>query len=76
MVWGLNDQESNSISSLLGVQIKTQQRASSTLGFTLKASGYKKVDWAWLLAKIEKRILSWCNRWLSRAEDWCSSNQL
>jgi hypothetical protein len=67
MVWGLNNQESNSISTLLGVQVKDPAEGLKYLGFTLKATGYRKADWAWLLAKIEKRFISWYNRWLSRA---------
>jgi hypothetical protein len=26
---------------------------------------YKAEDWGWLIAKYEKRIGHWCNRWLS-----------
>jgi hypothetical protein len=36
------------------------------LGFHLKANGYVKRDWLWLVTKIEKKINSWCNRWLSK----------
>ena len=38
------------------------------LGFHLKPNSYLKRDWMWLLAKIEKRIWGWSQRWLSRAE--------
>eukprot|EP00253_Pinus_taeda_P029408 PITA_29408 len=37
------------------------------LGFWLKPAVYKKVDWNWLIAKIESRISHWSFRWLSRA---------
>ena len=37
------------------------------LGFRLKPNCYKKEDWNWLLTKLESRINSRCNRWLSRA---------
>jgi hypothetical protein len=35
------------------------------LGYFLKPDKYKAVDWRWLIAKFEKRISHWCNRWLS-----------
>jgi hypothetical protein len=35
------------------------------LGYFLKIDRYKKEDWQWLIAKYEKQISHWCNRWLS-----------
>jgi len=35
------------------------------LGYFLKASSYRIVDWFWLVKKFEKRINFWANRWLS-----------
>jgi hypothetical protein len=35
------------------------------LGYYLKTGVYKVDDWSWLLAKMEKKIGLWCNRWLS-----------
>jgi len=35
------------------------------LGYYLKVESYKVVDWRWLIAKFEKRIIHWCNRWLT-----------
>lgn len=37
------------------------------LGFHLKLNDYKKVDWMWLTAKIEKTLKVWRFRLLSRA---------
>ena len=37
------------------------------LGFHLKPNSYKKIDWVWLLSKIEKRIGAWSHKCLSRA---------
>jgi len=37
------------------------------LGFHLKPNDYRKNDWLWLLAKLEKRLKFWCYKWLSRA---------
>jgi hypothetical protein len=31
----------------------------------LKSEKYKAEDWRWLIAKYDKRIGHWCNRWLS-----------
>jgi len=36
------------------------------LGFHLKPNFYTKIDWNWLLAKLEKRLKSWSFRWLYR----------
>jgi hypothetical protein len=35
------------------------------LGYFLKAEHYKASDWDWLIAKVEKKVGHWCNRWLS-----------
>jgi len=35
------------------------------LGFTLKPNCYDKMDWWWLLDRVEMRIGRWCYRWLS-----------
>jgi hypothetical protein len=67
MAWGLNDQEILATSALFGIQFKNPSKGLKYLGFNIKAIGYKKIDWAWLLSKVEKIIHSWCNRWLSRA---------
>ena len=32
------------------------------LGFILNSNAYLRKDWAWLVAKIEKRLLLWCNK--------------
>ena len=37
------------------------------LGFSLKANRYRKQDWFWLLRKVEKRLMVWSHKWLSRA---------
>ena len=37
------------------------------LGFPLKAIFYKKQDWFWLVGKVEKRLMVWSHKWLSRA---------
>ena len=37
------------------------------LGFSLKANLYRKQDWYWLVRKVEKRLMVWSHKWLSRA---------
>ena len=37
------------------------------LGFSLKANLYRKQDWMWLVGKVEKRLMVWSHKWLSRA---------
>ena len=37
------------------------------LGFFIKPNGYRKFDWKWLIGKLEKRLMIWSNKWLSRA---------
>jgi hypothetical protein len=39
------------------------------LSFILKPDSYKKIDWGWILEKIEGIIKTWCNRWLSIGGD-------
>ena len=36
------------------------------MGFIIKPNNYKKVDWNWLIAKLEKKLNFWSHRWLSR----------
>lgn len=36
--------------------------------FHLKQNDYRKGDWLWLIAKIEKMLKAWSYRWLSRAD--------
>jgi len=36
------------------------------LGFHLKPNSYKKVDWMWLLAKMDKRLNISSFKWLSQ----------
>ena len=37
------------------------------LSFYLKPNDYRKIDWKWLIGKLEKRLMMWSNKWLSRA---------
>jgi len=37
------------------------------LGFQLKPNKYKKEDWSWLIAKLERTLKVWSYRGLSRS---------
>ena len=47
--------------------VESLDKGLKYLGFILKPNKYLKEDWMWLLGKIEKRIMVWSHRWLSRA---------
>jgi hypothetical protein len=64
----LSNQEKHYISQILDLQARDLDSRMKYLGFTLKENGYLKNDWLWLLAKVEKKVNAWCNRWLSRAD--------
>ena len=36
------------------------------LGYVLNPNAYNSRDWAWMVGKVEKRLMLWCNKWLSR----------
>ena len=36
------------------------------LAFVLKPNDYQKMDWLWMIGKVEKKLHIWCNKWLSR----------
>jgi hypothetical protein len=60
-----NENRHISLESLV-LQPRPNNEGMKYLGFTLKVNSYNKKDWQWLCAKVEKRLLSWYNRWLSR----------
>lgn len=47
--------------------VHSLDRGLKYLGFNLKPSCQRIADWAWLIAKLEKRLLGWSHRYLSRA---------
>jgi hypothetical protein len=52
---------------LLPFQTLNLEEGLKYLGFHLKPNDYRKTDWYWLLEKLEKRLKTWSNKWLSRA---------
>jgi hypothetical protein len=65
MIVGLEANELTLIKQLLPFKFQLLDEGFKYLGFFLKPNSYLKSDWLWLLRKVEKRINSWCNRWLS-----------
>lgn len=62
---GLMEEEINVFKALLLFNSVELSVGFNYLGFFLKTGLQKAEDWSWLLAKLEKRIGHWCNRWLS-----------
>jgi hypothetical protein len=57
--------EQQHISQIIDIHPPDPEDGFKYIGFLLKENGYVKRDWLWLVAKIEKKINTWCNRWLS-----------
>ena len=47
------------IADMFGVATKSIREGIKYLGFHLKAKGYSKEDWKWLIDKYYKKISSW-----------------
>lgn len=62
----LSKQRKNTISKILSLQAEDLGPCLKYLPFMLKANDYQKNDWLWLLAKFERKVNAWCNKWLSR----------
>jgi hypothetical protein len=63
---GLSKNEKYLYSQVFPFQVLATNDGMKYLGFHLKANWYKKGDWQWLIAKVEKKLNTWCNQWLSR----------
>eukprot|EP00253_Pinus_taeda_P031661 PITA_31661 len=55
------------IASLLGIAQESIDNGIKYLGFNLKAKGYRKQDWSWLIDRFYYRISGWEWRFLSLA---------
>ena len=64
---GLDVGEERQAATLFPYICVTPDAGFKYLGFCLKPNNYLKKDWMWLIEKMEKRLLSWSHRWLSRA---------
>jgi hypothetical protein len=63
--WGLKDEEMASFKDILPFTFTDLNNGFKYLGYYLKPGPSKSVDWSWLVAKFEKKISQWCNKWLS-----------
>lgn len=57
----------NWMSELFGIEIRSLKEGLKYLGFQLKAKGYSKNDWQWLIERYYKKISAWEYRSLSLA---------
>ena len=62
----INEEEFSQIFSQLNFPLVEVEDGLYYLGFFLKSNAYLKMDCAQLFSKIEKRIILWCKKWLSR----------
>jgi hypothetical protein len=60
-------EEQRSYKDLFPFEQQELDKGLKYLGFQLKPNNYRKGDWKWLIAKLEKRLKGWSFRWLSRA---------
>jgi len=65
-LWGISEQEKNYITPIFPYQLVDIDVWLKYLGFHLTPNLYKKCDWQWLIAKVEKKLNTLCNWWLSR----------
>jgi hypothetical protein len=63
----LSEEDSLHISTRFPFQVHDLDEGLKYLGFQLKPNNYRKIDWRWLITKLEKRLKCWSHRWLSRA---------
>lgn len=64
---GLLDVDVRYMRGSLPIHVSDISEGIKYLGFFLKPNGYRKVDWKWLVGKLEKRLIMWSNKWLLRA---------
>ena len=55
------------LSELFGINAQSISCGIKCLGFQIKANGYSKNDWKWILDRFYKRISAWEFRCLSLA---------
>ena len=63
----LLDSDMRYLRGSLPIQVSEISEGIKYLGFFLKPNGYRKANWKWLVGKLEKRLILWSNKWLSRA---------
>jgi hypothetical protein len=66
LVNGLHEESANELQGSLMFKKNGLDEGIKYLGFMLKPNDYDFRDWMWLYVKIQKRIMFWVHRWLSR----------
>jgi hypothetical protein len=61
----VDDSITERIKALLPLQVKEFEENMKYLGYQLKDNNYSYKDWLTVYKKIEKKIIFWCNRWIS-----------
>lgn len=55
----INQNDVDWLSALFGIEVQPISRGINYLGFLLKANGYSKADWQWILERYYKKISVW-----------------
>jgi hypothetical protein len=63
--WGLSETELCSLKASLPFSFIELSQGFNYLGYVLKPGAKNFEDWRWLVAKFERKINFWCNKWLS-----------
>jgi hypothetical protein len=62
----LREPEVRTLTNFFPAPVSDLQKGIKYLDFHLKPNNSRKSDWKWLIEKLEKRLQSWSNKWLSR----------
>jgi len=62
---GISPKQLDPIHSLFPARISSFELGLKYLGYYIKANNYTVGDWHWILRKMDVKINSWCNRYLS-----------
>jgi len=63
----LSNEELDQYKTLFPYELVDFDREIKYFVFHLNPNNYKKVDWEWLIGKLEKILKVWSFRWISRA---------
>jgi hypothetical protein len=63
--WGLNEAELSSLKDSIPFSFLDLIKGFRYLGYQLKPGASSSEDWRWLVAKFERKIGFWRNKWLS-----------
>ena len=61
----VKEEEPELLKSMFPTEFRPLNEGFNYLGYRLKPNSYRKVDWLWILKKVESKIQHWTHRWLS-----------